>query len=180
MKGWVKIFENNKLIREGHNLILNEGRRLQAHRVSNTPEPNVDYTNHYISHFCIGTAGSDAFNLLVPIEPQPTDTIHNMQPLVLKDPTQNLAPNYILGNKLKKINNIEIITPTQIQLTLIIEKEDIHYSPEIDDVFYYNELGIFATLYGNGDNPILIARFTTSLTPKTQYHSQTVYWNLFF
>lgn len=179
MKGYVKIFENGVLIRERHNLILNEGRRLQAHRFTNVRDVSKDYTNYFLSHFCVGTNGADAFNLLIPIEPNPEDTIENMLPLYFKDPSI-FYNDYALQNKLKKISNIEIVSYYQVNLTMQLNTDDITYDELNDAPKYYNELGLFATLNGDGTDPILVARFTTSLTPKTKFHSQTIYWSLFF
>lgn len=97
--GWVRMYiqkkedEKRKLVFEGSNMVVAQGRYFVAQRIFNVPDLGIDYRNHIISHFSVGAGGASVTNENVTLlGPHVCDT-HLYKPISLNS-THNEPGNY--------------------------------------------------------------------------------------
>lgn len=167
MVGYVQVFEEGKLIYEGHNLVVLSGRQVLQHRLTNVGT----YKDYYLSYFSMGDGGADPANPLLPIAPQETDT--DLAHTLVFDSSN---PNYKDGGKKKPITSITHQSQTQTIVELDIATTD---NGGQQNPFYINELGLFAA-NATGTSFRMVARITFPSIVKDPQRSQKIYWWLFF
>lgn len=124
--GYVKLFIKNKMVFEGPNLVIAQGREFVAQKIFNTLDTNdthevEDWRYHFISHFGVGSGGSvivgnDDYtlqgpyicdtHLYRPVSLGNTDYLNEQRPY---DEGDGIHRNeYVI----KKIDNISLISQT--------------------------------------------------------------------
>lgn len=121
--GWVRVFLNHKLVHEGHNLVVAQGREFAAQRLFNTTNgtSNPDWTSYIVSHFGIGSGGATVSGDSVTLNgPDICDT-HLYEPISLGDTSYLNDPySYDAGDGIhKNTDAVKPITASGGSITLI-------------------------------------------------------------
>jgi len=172
--GLVDIYKNNNLIERTHNLVVYNGREYLASKSFNLG----DYKDWNITHFAVGSGGTDSNDPTVKNGPEDNDT-DLYHPLTLNKNN----PHYLNDGKLKPIdsNNIQILTDsnTENHRTLVQVKLEIiaNQEPDLQLPAKINEAGLYYTK----DNNFRLFAHTTFLDKYLEENDTlTIIWRLFF
>jgi hypothetical protein len=187
--GLPKVYDlKGNLLADETNLVVLIGREYLAQLLARIPGDNPNnYTDYRVTYFGVGDGGTS--NDCPPTTIGPYDDDLDLQNrVVIKDPVIEGPPNYIDGGKLKRIEYIDDQGNTQGEITVKLEEHTINTNtggqqvvhaytavrytmyimpdetPKPNGFFKFNEAGLFAVRYENGqptDDYILFARFTT-------------------
>jgi hypothetical protein len=70
----VNLYRNDELVEVSHNLVVYKGREFAVQKVLNVAGPNDDMRSYNITHFAIGSGGTESSNLTALVGPHDNDT----------------------------------------------------------------------------------------------------------
>jgi len=177
------------LLADETNLVVLIGREYLAQLLAGRQGDNPnDYRDYKVEYFGVGDGGTN--NNCPPDTIGPYDDDLDLQNRIqIKDPVVGLPPNYIDNGRLKRIEQLDgqgnitegeitikleehtintntggqqvVYRYTAVRYTMFLQPDE---APKPNGYFRFNEAGLFAVRYENGeptDDHILFARFTT-------------------